>query len=217
MLLIDPAKAALAIGAKCNGQSPASDNAQLVLILKYMTPRIEDAMNIASIVRGSFVDSFYLPLMNPRADRPIARLRLSNGLLLAGGTVTIQDELGNAVVPARIDENYGIIEIESWDKGVHTVAYTSGLEVPPDPTTPPTDYDPETKVLIGVPVWIEALVIDCLVAWFRATPFVPKLPQNLNLGALDAMLRKEIYLRLYGRYDRPRVNCFFPESMSRAA
>lgn len=217
MLLIDPAEAALAIGAKCNGATVSADNAQMILILKYMTPRIEDAMNIASIVRGSFVDSFYLPLMNPRADRPIARLRLSNGLLLAGGTVTIQDELGNAVVPARIDENYGIIEIETWNKGVHTVAYTSGLAVPADPDPLPTPYDPEAKVLIGVPTWIEALVVDCLVAWFRATPLVPKLPQNVNLGAFDAMLRKEIYLRLYGRYDRPRVGCIFSESMSRAA
>ena len=218
MLLIDPVEAALAIAANCNGA--VGDNEQLILVLKYVTPRIEDAMNVASLVRGDFIDSFYLPAMNSRCDRQIARLRLSNGYLLGGAPLTITDSDGEAIDPTFIelvDEENGVIELNQWTKGRWSVAYTSGFEVPALPDPLPDGYDPDARVLLAVPEWIHALCAALVIQWYRASVVSPKLPKNVSLTALDQMLRKEIYMRVYGRYLRPRVNCFFSEKLTYAA
>jgi hypothetical protein len=219
MLLIDPTEAALAIGAKCNGQQPA-DNEQLILVLNYITPRVEDALNVATLVRGDFVDSFYLTGMNARSERPIARLRLSNGFLTEESDIAITDLDGEPIDAETIelyDLEHGVIELNSWEKGRYSVAYKSGFLPEEEPTTPPEGYDPNHRLLTEVPDWIKGLVITLLVQWFRSTMLAPKFPQNVNLEALDRMLRKEIYLRVYGRYMRPRVNCFFSERLSNGA
>lgn len=219
MLLIDPTEASTAIGVKCNGQQPGADNAQLILVLNYITPRVEDALNVASLIRGAFVDSFYLTGMNARSERPIARLRLSQGFLTTDA-ITITDMDGLEIDPEAIeltDLEHGVIELNTWEKGRLSVAYTSGFEPTAMPVPVPEGFEADRRVLQNVPDWIKGLVITLLVNWFRTTLVSPKLPQNVNLEALDRMLRKEIYLRVYGRYMRPRVNCFFSERLSNGA
>lgn len=219
MLLIDPAQAASAIQASCNGAGAAS-NDSLILVLKYITPRVEDAMNVAFLARGAFVDSFYLTAMNSRCrTHQVARLRLSNGYLVDGQPVTVLDADGNDVSTdiELVDEKLGVVELNTWKRGRYTVAYTSGFEVPADPDPVPDGFDPDSKVLVGVETWIQALCSALVVEWYRSTLLAPKLPQNVNLSALDQMLRKEIYVRVYGRYLRPRYGCFFSEKLTNGA
>lgn len=222
MLIIDPSKVAVAVGAKCGGKTPDSNDEQIITILNLILPRIEDAMNVASLVRGNFTDSFYLskPSRRQRADeRERIQLRLSNGYVDPTSIVVTGSD-GNAVAHEIVtvetsDAEFGIVNLSSWERGAYRVAYTSGFKPSDPPQDPPEGYDPNSRVLQNVPDWITGLAIDLVVQWWRTQNINPSVPKAASYAALDSALRRDIYVRVYGRYMRPRVGVIWSESLSR--
>lgn len=220
MLLISPQKAAQAIGMNCGGSSPETDDPKMLQVLNYMTPRIEGALNVESLVRGDYVDHFYLaPMPRYTGDRRVQRLRLSNGFLVKDtalvtgpdGATYETDSLPN------VDLEKGIIDLYSWQRGVYSIAYTSGfeptpaLEIPdplPDPYTP---QDLDLRILQNIPTWMEAIAINVMLVWFRAGSAKPNFPKDISFGQVSLLLQREILARIYEKYMRPRVDVMFSE------
>ena len=127
MLLIDPAVAALAIGAQCSGARAASDAPQLVEILNLITPRVEDALNVDSLARGAFVDRFYLPAMPDETITPdmYAPLRLSNAFIDTTTASVVVSRVDETAVDqstiSRVDAKYGVVYLSSWSAGEYLV------------------------------------------------------------------------------------------------
>jgi hypothetical protein len=228
MLLMSPEEASNAIGVTCGGQAPGSDDPQLIAALRYMTPRLEGALNVLSLTRGIWVDHFYCSAMPCRGERPEQSLLLSNGFLVAGsaiitapdGTVQTTAELLALEEPYRgnVDESHGVVVLRSWQRGTYSIAYSSGFEEPPLPDPLPPDYRPEDQVLLNVPDFIKGIVSALLVRWFRSVYVNPKFAnKNISYAQVDALLSKEIYARVYEKYMRPRVAVTFSERVERGS
>lgn len=230
MLLMSPVEANAAIGVTCGGQAPGNDDSQLLAALRYMTPRLEGALNVLSLTRGNWVDNFYCSSMPCRGDRNEQSLLLSNGFVLPN-TVVITAPDGTTQTAAEllaledglegnVDLDHGVVVLRSWMRGRYRVAYTSGFEepAPPDPlpVPPEPEYNPEDAVLLNVPDFIKGIVSALLVRWFRSVYVNPKFAnKNVSYAQVDAVLSKEIYARVYEKYMRPRVGITFSERIDR--
>lgn len=226
--LIDPSDAALAIGAQCAGKI-TSDNEQMLSILGLLLPRIEDAMNVASLVYGETTDIFSLDSPTPAFLQSNAKagaggssmwrgvvLRLSNGYVHrdTDNPITITGPDNNVVTAFKADLRYGLITLPlPWHGGEYTVTYRAGLKIAPvDPQASP----PPVPVFEDVPEWLRGLTVAFLILWYRTSLLTPKTPVGFRFGELIAPLRHEIYARVYERYQRPRSNLYFPVSSARA-
>lgn len=219
MLLMTATEAALAIGAKCGGASPTTDDPQLLLLLGALTGRLEEALNVSSLTRGLFLDHFKLVDMPPysgswsAADREVS-LRLSNGFVQKE-TIVVTDPNGDEVDLGEykgVDASKGIITLKSWIRGTYQVEYVSGFEPEALPVSPPVGYDPETRVLQNIPAWMKGIVVHFLVLWFRTTQIQPKGNKDISFGATMDSLRRDTYAWVYGKYQRPRANCVFADA-----
>lgn len=203
--LIDPAKVALAIGARCAGNI-TSDNEQMLQLLDMLLPRIEDAMNVGYLTYGESTDTFALELPRTGNVKRKAVLRLTNGYVDAA-TVVITDPNGDPVTDYKLGTILGTVELPStWLAGEYTVVHSAGFHLPD-----PLPEVPDPAILTGVPAWIEGLVTVLAVSWFRSLAIAPKAPLGFRFGELMAPLRQEIYTRIYSRYQRPRQDVLFPE------
>ena len=219
MLIMSTSEAATAIGAKCGGSSPEDGDPRLSQLLTYMLPRLEGALNVESLVRGNFVDHFFTPAMPPysRGERNEQAFRLSNGFVLPESVVVTDPEgivYPYAEVPS-LNADTGVLRINSWTRGTYSVAYTSGFAPEPIPDPLPDPYNAEMRVLEGVPDWMKAIVIHLLVIWFRTAQVQPRWNKDLSFAQVDTALRRELYARIYEKYDRPRVAVTFSERMDR--
>lgn len=222
MLLMSPSEAALGIGAKCGGSSPADDDPQMVRILRYITPRIEGALNVKSIQRKTWRDSFYVPSMPCNtAGRVELSLLLSNGFVLPSNVVITMPSgttITGAEASACLQAELGVVKLESWTRGIVTVDYESGFEVPADPDPLPTPApDPEDKVLLGVPDWMKGIATQLLIVWYRTSVLNPKFPKEISFGQVDSLLKRELYARVYEKYMRPRVGMIFSDRLDDGA
>lgn len=214
MLLLDPSTLSTLVSASCGGRD-SGESRDMVSVLRRVTPRVEEALNVATLTRGVYTDSFFLPGSGSRDDR--AGLRLSNGFVVPD-SVTVIDPNGNPVSSDvmsedEIDYRYGVIHISQWMRGRYKVRYTSGFEPADLPASPPDWMTPDDRVLKDVPDWIEALVANFAVLWFRTARISPKVNEKISYGQVDAAIRKEITARLYPRYQRPRVGLYFSDRM----
>lgn len=221
MLIMSPTEAALAIGAKCGGSAPNSEDQGLVMILRMMLGRLEAAMNVASLVRGNYVDHFYCTSMPRGQERPEQTLLLSNGFVVPG-SVVITSPAGTTYVedpdvPHYLNADEGYVRLARWERGVYSVAYSAGFDVEPAPIPVPPGYDPEDRVLKNVPDWLKAIAITFLISWYRAVMVAPRASKEISFSALEQALRREIFARVYGKYMRPRVAVTFSERMDRVA
>lgn len=223
MLLMTVSEAALAIGAQCGGSSPGDTDPQMLLLLRYMLPRVEAALNVESLVRGEFIDHYYLsqmPECNGNGDRRELKLRLSNGFVVPD-SISISDPDGvvstgaDLAEIAEIQHNEGVLTLLDWKRGVWSVAYTSGYEPTEEPLDPPEGYVSEDRVLQGVPDWIKAICIQVLVLWYRSTYLQPKMSKGMSFEQVDQLMRREMLARIYEKYMRPRVGMVFSERMDR--
>lgn len=214
MLLVSPTDVATGIGAKCGGSAPSADDAAMLSVLRYITPRVEAALEVATLTRGSYVDHFALAPM-PRSDNPESIFLLSNGFIVPG-TMVVTDPEGLVAAGENVtgfNNEYGTVRLNSWRRGVYSVAYQSGFEFEaPDPDS---DADPESAVLQGVPDWIKGIVVHLMVLWFRTAQVQPRVVKDLSYGQVDSAIRRELYTRIYSRYMRPRVAVTFSERLDR--
>lgn len=213
--LINPSVAAMAIVAKCgNGVGP--DDAGLLAILGFLLPRVEDAMNVASLTYGETTDTFQIAApYRCDARRPV-HLRLSNGYLTNSedAPITITDPNGDVVDAAdfTVDLRYGVITLTTWLAGTYTVSSFGGFTVPEvDPEAPDA-----TLVFEDVPKWIEGLVVVLLSQWYRTIPKAVVVPESVAYGELVAPLYREVMVRVQERYVRPRALMLFPTNSVRA-
>lgn len=178
-------------------------------------------MNVESLTRGTFVDYFYCTDMPCHVGRSQQHLRLSNGFVVPD-SITITAPDGTIVTaPEPIDANLdtGIVKLDSWSRGLYSVAYTSGFlpTDPPDPIPVDGSYDPENRVLQNVPEFLKGITIGLMIMWYRTTMLQPKVSKEISYGQVDAALRRELYARIYEKYDRPRVAVTFSERMDRVS
>lgn len=203
--LIDPIVAATAIGARCGSQPDPADEG-LLNILSLLTPRVEDAMNVASLLYGESTDTFTLNrlLINSRiaSGSPI-ELRLANGYLDAAVPVAIIGPDGLEVDPSTytVDRRLGMVSLNSdFQQGEYNVVYSAGFR--------PTAVDPEApdapRVLQNVPDWIKGLLVTMLTLWYRTTVLSPKIPVGYRFDAIVAPLFRDLAVRVTNRYNRPR-------------
>lgn len=218
MLIIDPKVLAVAIGAKCGGSAPSADDEGMNTVLNLILPRIEDAMNVASLVRGSFTDHFFMgaPTRNELISGRPAQLRLSNGLI--DKTSLVVTDANNNVLTTDVvslNDEYGIVEVAGWSRGHYAISYESGFEPEPVPDPVPEGYNPNFRILQDVPDWIQGIAVDLVVAWWRTQKLSPSVPKNVAYAALDGAIRRDVYVRVYGRYMRPRVGVTWSERLDR--
>jgi hypothetical protein len=217
MRLISNAEAALPIGAKANGVLPSAEDALLAGVISGLLPKIEESLNVKSLVRTSWEDSFRLPLFCRRTGK-FLRLRLSNGFLDPDTPVILTDPDGaETTIDAdhRFDE-YGYVDIESSVAGLHRVYYDAGFAPTPyeAPDPLPDGYvvplEATDPLLTGVPEWIKAMVKAYLIKWYRIEVLAPKLPgkgEGRTAQMLADAIRQEIQARCYSRYMRQRDAC----------
>lgn len=218
--LIDPAKAALAIGAKCGG-SVSSDNEAMLSVLNLLLPRIEDAMNVGALTYGESTDTFIFEqpargllgsTYKTGANGEILekkRLRLTNGYV-DSTQIVVTDPNDAAVTDYRLDPVFGIVELPSWLPGDYAVVYKAGFKLPN-----PLPSEPDPAILVGVPAWLEGVAVSLLMLWYRTELLTPKAPTGFSFGELIEPLHREVRTRIYGRYDRPRYGVVFPDYTAR--
>lgn len=214
--LISPTRAALAINAKCGGSVSAEDTA-LLEVLDMLLPRVEAAMNVASLTYGETTDTFTLEHQVPRADaRKAVKLYLSNGYLTISedAPLVITDPNGVELETDEYSVNlrYGYITIPTWLEGDYTVSYYAGF------TASEADDEVDPPVLSyfeNVPKWIEGVVVVLLTMWYRTMPKSLTLPENIAYRDLMHALYRELVTRIYQSYQRPRDNMEFAVSSVR--
>lgn len=213
MLLISPDEVSQATGVTCGGGAGGSAEAALITILGKILPRLEDAMNVATLLRGNFTDYFSL---SGRNAEPIV-LRLSNGYVVEG-SVMLHDSEGGTIDASAIDfidYEYGTVNLARQMRGRVAVSYSSGFEAKPVPEPAEGQEPPPLNawVLQNVPEWMKALASLYLVEWYRTARVAPQIPKGVSLSAMEASLRRHVHVRTYERYMRPRVNVVWSERM----
>lgn len=222
MLLVSPSEAAIAIGARCGGSAPSDSDPQLLSVLRMITPRVEEALGVKSLTRGTHSEVFYLNAMpslssSLTAPRRVSMLRTDNGFLMEDDSpayeLSVLDPDGVAVdisdkTLIRTDLEYGIVRLFSWVRGEYTITYQSGFS----PESLPIDSDPENALLLGIPDWLKAIAIGYLIVWFRIMNKMPAAPDKISYKSMMEALRGEIYSRIYSRYQRPRYDCIFGDA-----
>lgn len=227
MLLMNASAAAQAIGGKCGGSSPDSDDPQLIDILKMLTPKVEAALNVDSLTLTEHTDRFHLTDMpefngaRGASDRTIT-LRLNNGFLsideespvtitAPDGTVLDMDE--DDSLDIDVDPLKGTITLNKWIRGVYTVEYTAGFAVPtlPDPI-PSEAYDADARVLIGIPDWMRTIVVGYLVNWYRVMYINPRANKDLSYAQVADALMRSLHSAVYNKYQRPRLGCIWGDA-----
>lgn len=216
MLLISPTNAALAIGAKCGGSAPTADDAAMLTILNFITPRVEDALNVESLTLEEHIDHFRLPAMNLGTTQlgPRITLRLNNGFVVPDSVVVTGPDGTeiDADIEADIDYIQGLVHLFVWGKGTYKVSYAAGFEPETEPEILPDGYDTNQRVLQDVPEWIKAIAVAALVTWYRMSFLSPKASKDLSYAQVQNALQREIATRVYSRYMRPRQSVVFGES-----
>ncbi len=215
--LIDPSTAALAIQAKCGG-SVAADNEGLLAILDLLLPRIEDLMDVASLTFGETTDTFEFeaPFISSDAYRP-KRARVNNGYLVNSedAPITITNPNGDVLLDTEytVDLRYGLFTFPSWLVGTYTITYSAGFTA----TEGDEDASPVVPSLFeDVPAWIEGVIVTLLTTWYRTVAIQIKVAENVAYEEVMSALYRELAVRVYKRYMRPRGDVIFPVNSVRA-
>ncbi len=206
MLLIDPITAAKALGISCGvGREAASAADDLSVPLNIMLPRIEDALDVASLPRAQFSDTF---TVGGRGYDGFHALRLANGFLVQGvDTPLVVTEVASAAVidPADliVDDNYGIVRIPSYRCGMYRVDYYAGFEaIATEADGVPIPLD---KQVLNVPTWLQTIAIHVLNEWFRSVPRTVAIKEGISFAAINTQSNRAMQHAIWGRYLRPRA------------
>lgn len=213
MLIMSPAEAAIAIQAACGGSPPSAADPRLQYILSYITPRVEAAMNVATLTYGHYEDVFQV-VCSPNSGSMERQLRLSNAFVL-DASLSVTDPYGTVTLDTASDVfvNYelGTVNVKCTGTGMYKVAYYSGFTASAIPDPIPVGWQDAFRYFTNTPAWIRGMAIGFLTKWFRTMPLNPNLPKDVSLSALERDLDREIYARVYGSFMRPRVDVVFAE------
>lgn len=158
--------------------------------------RIEEALNIAHLLRGVWVDRFRIP--HTLANRPVT-LRLSNAFIDDRESVVISVSGAEEPVAVEdVDTRLGLVTA-TLPAGLVSVKYTSGFPV----------GSADTKKFEHTPEWMQTIALAAIRSWVLATASGAQ-PKDISLGQLTAAIRHELSTRIYGRYDRPRAGVVWP-------
>lgn len=159
--------------------------------------RVEDALDIESLERWTWADSFDIPAMC--SNRPV-RLRLTNAFINEPESVIFKDSNGSAIVcTPRVDQRMGVVEV-TLPKGSYTVEYVAGFEA-----------DANLKILKRLPDWMKGVALAVLRQWCLANNN-GSFPKDVRQAAvvIGEMTRAETNSRVFKRYDRPRMDVIWP-------
>ncbi len=211
MILMSPADAALAIGAKCGGSSPGDTDPEMIAILRHITTQVENLLGVETLTYGSFTDRVSLTDKIPHGGSLMqstvkASIRLRNAFLDAEVPLVVTDPNGYAVTLetyVRTNNEKGMLFLSSWCRGDYLVNYSGGFH-------PAEEPDGQDAVLQGIPEWMKLIVVDCLVLWYRVARIALKPgAENFSYEQVMREIRREIAGAVYMRYDRPRLDVVF--------
>lgn len=209
MLLIDPITAAKALNVSCGiGRESATAADDLTIPLNIMLPRVEDALDVASLPRAQFTDTFQLC---GRGYDGFHAMRLANGFIAMGDDtpLVVTETGGNTVVdPADVivDDNYGIVRIPSYRRGTYRVNYHAGfLPKATETTAVPPAPIPVDKQILDVPVWLQTIAIHVLNEWMRSVPATVSVKEGMSFAAINTQSNRAMQHAIWGRYLRPRA------------
>jgi hypothetical protein len=195
MLLIDPAKALLAIDIKC---APTQTAGQDVLKeqIRLLTPKVAALLDMPGLEYATYRDTFKAPR---GMYEPAYPFRLSYGFIDGDVTMNVTDP-----VDALVNNEYGTVQYTSynWDGAYITAEYAAGFKVDED-----SDTNPDYRLALDVPDWIQGAVVDALVVARRIVQQTPSLPEKWRGGlvALHQAVQDDLRHRIYGRFLRPRA------------
>lgn len=195
MLLIDPAKALLAMDVKCAPTQTAGQDT-LKEQIRLLTPKVAALLDCEGLEYGTYRDSFLAPR---GLYEPAYPFRLSRGFVSGDVTMNVTD-----AVDRLIDREHGTVRhtTYNWADAYLTAEYAAGFQTDPD-----SDTNPDYRVAIGVPDWIEGAVVDALVVARRIIQQQPSLPEKWrgSMIVLHQAVQDDLKHRIYGRYLRPRA------------
>ncbi|WDS62441.1 hypothetical protein UFRH6_10 [Pseudomonas phage UF_RH6] len=157
--------------------------------------RIEDCLGVQHLYRYTWADTFEIGSCESN-NRVL--LRLSNAFINEVDSVKVFNSDGSAnACTTEVDQRMGLVEL-TLPKGRYRIQYIAGFEA-----------DEVTKVLKGTPDWMRAAAQAALRLWLLASSN-SSIPKEVALGELTAAARRELAIRIYQRYDRPRGNVVWP-------
>lgn len=180
-------------GLKASGACGTEPQESFNSIQNLMRTRVEEALEIMTLSRLEFRDTFQVT-----GNYTIARnLRLANAFLTADAVV-IKDADGVVVeVTALVDRYNGVVTAPLY-AGQYTVTYISGFTA-----------EEGTNVFIGVPEWMKSIALSTMFLWLRAM-FRTGGSKDTSHSALTQGMIRELHARVYARYMRPRNGHDFP-------
>ncbi len=198
--LKSPEQIAKAIGAVSNGTLPSATDEKFLAMLDAVHPRLEEALNIPTLVLSDYTDTFEVAKRFPST---IEVFRLTGGFL-TNDEVTVTDANGDTIDASRllINRAMGTIGIERVATGRYTVTYRAGFAVQ-DGTTELYDVPDEHK-------WLGECLIAHALIWFRTMQSQIKAPEGISFNAIMTPLYRDLQSRIYMRYQRPRAGMHWP-------
>lgn len=164
--------------------------------LALIKTRCEELMEIDTLDRASYTDTFQVTGKTTREHV----LRLTNGFLTStpAVAVTFLDDFDTPVGGNYdIDVEKGTVSVR-LAPGRYRVTYTSGFEADAD------------GVFIDVPDWLQSIAKMAMAIHYRLTTNADKTPANVSYADIIEAMRRDLYVRVTKRYNRPRVDATFP-------
>lgn len=209
MLLVDPLIAAQSLDVSCGvGREAVSAMDALIAPLTRILPRVEQALNVRSLVQATFLDTFDA---HGRGYDGQHNLRLSNGFIDPGTVVvTVAGEPLDAT-SYDLDAERGVVYLSALRyQGKVTVQHTGGF------TARTTDSSgeaiPENRQVLEVPEWLQSIAILALNEWLRSAARAPTVKEGVSLRDLNLQSNRALQNAIWGYYMRPRAEMTWARS-----
>lgn len=209
MLLVDPKVALSVIDMQCKTTTgTALDN--LTEQIRFLTARVAAVLETDSLEYGTYRDTFQAP---QGRYQPSYGFRLSRAFLTSAPVISVQ-EMRHPLVQME----YGVVNHSGylWEEDAPiTAQYTAGFHVQERNAQNEAQVpeDPEYRLAVGVPEWLRNVAILTLVDWRRTGFSLPALPKERGANAqieLNQRVDRDLRIRVYGRYTRPRHRLLWP-------
>jgi len=207
--LVSPIQVQQSIGGLSGNQSTTTgtETIKLTAMMDSVHSRIEELLNVRSLERLAYVDTFGIPSGRRRSSES---LRLTAGFVRTDAPIQVLDSFGDALNEdlLSVDHENGIINVNTTLSGTYKVSYVAGFAVANE-----SIGEGHWQVYADAPQWLSGIVYTLAVQWFRVVALRPNLPDNVNYRALLDALYREVAARIYSRYMRPRFDVHFPRKM----
>jgi hypothetical protein len=219
MLLIPFPRALAALGIECKSPSGKGEDSTLEA-LSLLTTRVENLLNVGSLLFGSYTDTFRVPAKEEQRFP----FRLTNAFLQANSAVTVSGLYksdGITVAAAElVSLDKGLVWVEPYyatSGGLVSITYQSGFSIPADDEDKEDVHpNPQFRVGSNVPLWLQEAVVQQLIRWRRNTLNSPSVTKEYGfLPSLNESNLRTIKGSIYDRYMRDRSNVIWPVAHTR--